>query len=544
MRGVNNGRFARGVCEAAVLGFIVAGALVLRLWGVRRGLPYLQEWDEPLVLTWVIGMIQRGDLDPHTYAYTNAYYYMLLPVMYLCYIYLHAHKLIMSPWDIQLFHPQAAYARYWWYISYPEFYLWGRVLTAFFGAATVFLIYRIGKVAFGSATGLLAAAVLAVAPGTIYYADTVRVDIPMMFFLMLAVLVGLRILERGLPRDYARAGLLAGLAVSTKPNAFFVILPLLIAHLLNPDRIHVFDRQLKRMGLFAVAGFALGTPLALIQPLAFFVRMSQNAPAYGFPSLSGMHAGLPLYLGYLIHPSQGQEWYVIPHVGIGLIPTAAAVLGLVAGFLWKPKVQLYLISFPIVYFIYTSGVHFLPLRYIVPVFPFVALLAAIGSVWVWRLLGAHWPLKGTIFIRVLAAAGIILLLFGPTRDSIKLAESMQADRDTRGLAVEWLEHHVPSGSRVAFEAELRWFLPDLNRLPFTALYPSRNEGLGWYLDHHIDFAAVGEQSPLRTSQVVARIPSPSYLPSSSQVATWSPDTFSVVDPSLLIIKLPTIQSAR
>ncbi|HYM68518.1 MAG TPA: glycosyltransferase family 39 protein, partial [bacterium] len=418
--------------EAAAVCVIVAGALAIRLWGVGRGLPYVHEWDEPLVLTWVIGMLQRGDINPSTFAYPNAYYYMLLPVVHLWYFCLHLRGRIASPWDIQLFHPQGAYAHYWWYISYPSFYVWGRVLTVCLGTATVFLVYRIGAVLFDPAVGLVAAAILAVAPGTIYYADTVRVDVPMMFFLMLAILAGIDVWRRGVRRDYSRAGLLAGLAVSTKPNAFWVAVPLFVAHLLNTTREGVIDRRAVRMALFTVLGFVIGTPFALAQVGYFLDRMSQNAAAYGgFPSPAMMRIGVPLYLGYLAYPQQGAEWYVIPHVGFGLAPAVAALVGAIVGFFWRPKAQAYLLSFPVVYFIYTSGQRFLPLRYILPVLPFMALFAAVGAVWIWQWLRPRWSVAPAVCLPALAAAGVVVLLLGPVRDSIALARALAGDRDTR-----------------------------------------------------------------------------------------------------------------
>ena len=524
--------------EAAAIGVIIAGALVIRLWGVRRGLPYVHEWDEPLVLTWVIGMLQRGDINPSTFAYTNAYYYMLLPVVHLWYFLLHLWGRISTPWDIQLFHPQGAYARYLWYINYPSFYLWGRVLTACLGAATVFLVYRLGTVLFEPAVGLLGAAILAVAPGTVYYADTVRVDVPMMFFLMLAMLAGVGVWTRGVKRDYSQAGLLAGLAVSTKPSAFWVAVPLLVAHLLNPNREGAIDRYAVRMGLFAVLGFVIGTPFALAQVGYFWERMGMNAAAYGgFPSVSMMRIGFPLYLGYFVHPSQGQEWYVIPHTALGFVPAVAAVLGTVMGFLWKPRAQIYLLSFPVLYFVYTAGQRFLTLRYILPVVPFMALLAAVAGVWIWRWMQSRWPgAKG--YLPVVAAAGAVLLLFGPVHDSVVLAGALAGDHDTRDIAVDWLRHHVPPGSRIAVEAELRWFLPDLARLPDTVLYATRADGAAWYRERRIDFAVVDTLSPLRSERVVLRIPSPPYLPDYSDVATWPQDTFPVIDPPLLIVRTP------
>ena len=67
--------------ETGLLGLILMAALAVRLLGVARGLPYMHEWDEPTVLSYVIGMMQRGDLYPNAFVYPSVYYYMLLPVM-------------------------------------------------------------------------------------------------------------------------------------------------------------------------------------------------------------------------------------------------------------------------------------------------------------------------------------------------------------------------------------------------------------------------------------------------------------------------------
>ena len=518
---------------------VVAGALAVRLWGVGRGLPYLHEWDEPLVMTWVIGMLQRGDVNPSTFAYPSVYYYLLLPLVHVWYWLLHLRGALASPWAVQLFHPQGPYARYWWYISDPSVYLWGRVLTACFGAATVFVVYRLGKVLFEPAVGLLAAAVLAVTPGTIYYADTVRVDVPMLFFLLLAMLAGVDIWRRGERRAYSRAGLLAGLAVSTKPNAFWLAVPLLLAHLFNPRRDGVVDRRVVRLGLFTVLGFVIGTPFALAQVAYFLERMSQNAAVYGgFPTLQMLRVGMPMYLAYLVRPAQGQEWYVIPHAAVGLAPVVAAAVGAVVGFLWKPKGQAYLMSFAAVYFVYTAGQRFLPLRYIMPVLPFIALWAAVGAVWCWRRFVALRPAVPRSARWAVAAVGVLLLLAGPTQGSIALARTLAQDRDTRALAVDWLRANVPPGATVAFEPELRWFIPDLNRLPFTVIYAGRADGGAWYRAHGVAFAVVDARSGLRSQDVVFSAPSPPYLPTYDDVATWPPDTFMLVDPPLLIVRHP------
>ncbi|HYM71113.1 MAG TPA: hypothetical protein VEZ44_16060, partial [bacterium] len=67
---------------------------------------------------------------------------------------------------------------------------------------------------------------------------------------------------------------------------------------------------------------------------------------------------------------------------------------------------------------------------------------------------------------------------------------------------------------------------------------TRGADAAWYREHGIDFAVVDAQSPLRTEDVVFRAPSPSYLPAFTEVATWSQDTFPLVDPSLVIVRDP------
>ena len=93
--------------ERVAVGLILLTALAVRLAGIGRGLPYIHEWDEPYVVTYVIGMMQRGDLDPKAFSYPSLYFYILLPAAYLCYFYLHLRGHAASPFAIQLFHPQA-----------------------------------------------------------------------------------------------------------------------------------------------------------------------------------------------------------------------------------------------------------------------------------------------------------------------------------------------------------------------------------------------------------------------------------------------------
>ena len=525
-------RLASG--ETGLLVVILAAALGVRLLGVGRGLPYIHEWDEPSVLSYVVRMLQRGDFNPGEYIYPGVYYYLLLPVVYAHYLYLHAHGVLGSLWDIQLSQPQEPY----WYMDPPSFYVWGRALTSLIGTATVAAIYQIGRRAYGSAVGLLAAAFLAVAPGAVYFSDTVRVDVPMAFVVILAILAGIGIIRRGRLRDYLLAGVLGGLAISTKTTAFMIVPALLIAHVMNPHRTRLVDLRVSAMGLCVLAGAIAGTPYVFIVPHAVFAGARGLAAQWGgIPRFVWMRRSLPEYLTYLVRPNQAGDWTLVPHAGFGL-PAVFALLGIAAGFRSNRPLHTYLLSFPVLYFLFMSGQQLFPVRTMMAVVPFVALFAAVGCVAAWEWLQRRMP--PTVrppWRRGLAGVAVAILLAAPARETAGLARTLRQQPDTRVAAVEWLLQHAAPGARVAFENDLRWHTPDLYHLPFALRFPPRDAARGWYVEQHVDFAVVGTGSPLRTLPAVAAFPRPGYLGPEAK--------YPVIDPVLYIVRpsLPDVSAA-
>ncbi len=524
--------------ESPLAGAIVVCALAIRLLGVGRGLPYIHEWDEPFVLAPVIKMVIFHTLNPGVFVYPSLYFYLLLPVVYAHGLYLHAVGAMASIKDVVLAHPLIP-AGYVWYINAPSFYLWARAFTALFGAATVYLVYRLGRTAFSPAVGVLAAALIAVAPGAVYYADTVRVDVPEAFFTTAALLAGLGVLGRGRRRDYVAAGLLAGLAISTKQTAVWLLPPLVIAHLFNERRTAFLDARLGLMLACAAVGVLLGTPYIVIRPDLVLAGTRQGVHAYGLLTSTG--AGDVLYrlalnLEYLLWPTQGGDWYVVPHAGLGLLPGVAAAVGLVAGFRWRPRIQGYLVGFPLLLLLFLARTEVFYLRNLAPVLPLAAVWAAVGAVWVWESLRAVRPMRRGSWRAAGAAAGILILLLGPARESAALAWWLYRHQDTRTQAVGWLLAHVPRGAGVALDLDLAWFLPDVERLPFHAEWTDRETTLAWYAKTRIDYAVVSEWNPVTACPTVTLLPRPSYLPTVRQEAAFVPNSYPVIDPTIVIVR--------
>lgn len=518
---------------------ITTYALVLRLAGTGRGLPYLHEWDEWFQVPPVIRMILHHTLNPGIFIYGSLYYYMLLPVVYLHFLYLQALGAMTSMNDIVLAHPLVP--GYGWYINYPSFYLWARAFTALFGAATVYLTYRLGRAAFGRTVGLLAAAVLAVAPGAVYYADTARVDVPEACLTTAALLAGLAVMRRGQVRDYLTAGLLAGLALSTKQTAVWVVPALLLAHVYNDRRPPLADRRLAIMIGAIVAGGLIGTPYLFIRPDLVRTGFGAQVGTYRVFSIPPPDEFLGHFLwnlSYLVWPTQGGDWYVVPHTALGLVPGAAAVIGLVDGFARRPRVQAYLFVFPLLQLCFLGRANVFFTRNLAPVLPVAAIWAALGAAWAWdRVAGLvtfepRARLKATPAV---AAAVVLLLLVGPIRESSALAWWLNRHRDTRTQAVEWLRAHGPRGGAVAFELELAWYLPDLDRLPFRVEWTDRATPPSWYAQRHIDLAVVGYRNPIHLRRRAAFFPPPRYLPSLIEETKFVPNSYPIIDPAILIV---------
>src|ERR671931_516485 len=54
---------------------LIAGA-ALRLWGIRRDLPYLYHPDEPLGVSVALRMMKSADANPHFFGYGSFFFYL------------------------------------------------------------------------------------------------------------------------------------------------------------------------------------------------------------------------------------------------------------------------------------------------------------------------------------------------------------------------------------------------------------------------------------------------------------------------------------
>ena len=105
--------------------------------------------------------------------------------------------------------------------------VFARLIVIAFSLATIPLVYALGRALYSPRAGLLAAMLLAIAPGAVYYGRAIIPESVMLFFSVGALLWWWRFCERRGAADFVLSSLFAALAVLAKPPAAVILAPML-----------------------------------------------------------------------------------------------------------------------------------------------------------------------------------------------------------------------------------------------------------------------------------------------------------------------------
>jgi 4-amino-4-deoxy-L-arabinose transferase-like glycosyltransferase len=382
---------------------LVAIALVVRLWGIRHGLPIAYNSDEDShFVPGAVALFGHG-WNPHYFANPPA----------LTYAFRLLFAVLFGGGD-RFAHDPGAY------------FLAGRVLVAVLGAVAVGLLYRAGTLLFDRETGLLAGGLVAVAFLPVFYSHLALNDVPAMTGVCLALLGTAKVLERGWALDYAVAGAGVGLAAATKYTAALALLPLAGAMLGSPHRVP--RRLLLGVG-FAALAFLVANPYALLDAGSFWSGIHDQAGLSTAGKLGQTQSsGILYYLGV-------STW------GLGWIPALAALAG--GGLLLvRDRRRAIVLLPPLALFLLTLGLegrYFS--RWLLPVVPMIALVAA------------HAAREATR--RGVPLALVAVLFLGQGAYATVRLDRILSRPDARNDARAWMVAHIPAGSRVVFEPTLR-----------------------------------------------------------------------------------------
>jgi hypothetical protein len=394
---------------------VLAGALALRLWGLRQGLPYAYNADENAhFLPHAIGMFGH-DLDPGYYVNPPAYTYLLHVLLALRY----GGRLAVG--DAFATDPSAL-----WTLA--------RATSAVLGTIAVGLLYLTGRRLAGAAAGLLAAGLLAAAFLPVFYSHLALNDVPTLAPLCLALFGAAGVLRRGRPIDYAIAGIGLGLAAATKYTGGIVLLALLAAAL---PRGRSGVRGLVLAGCLALAAFLVANPYAILDHRSFLDGLTHQSDA---SADAAGKLGLTQDNGWLYY-LWSFGW------GVGWAPLVAAGLALpVLAVTRRWALLAFLAPAPLLFVAFMGSQERFFGRWLLPVLPFVCLLAAVCAATLVTAATRRAPL-----LRPTLAALVAIGLCGQGLLYSIHAGQILSREDTRGLTRAWLVRNVPPGTRIVVE---------------------------------------------------------------------------------------------
>jgi Dolichyl-phosphate-mannose-protein mannosyltransferase len=410
---------------------LLIGAVVLRVWGVSHGLPYVYNADENAhFVPRAIGMFGHS-LNPEYFINPPAFTYLL-------------HAAFWVRWggrdavgDAFAADPGTAFTI-------------ARVLAGVLGAAAAGLLAWAGARLFDRRVGLVAGALLAVAFLPVHYGHLALNDVPALAPLCLSLVGVAGVYRWGRWRDYALAGAALGVACATKYTAGIVLVCLIAAAAFSPGRRVT---GLLAAGALALAGFVIANPYAIADWDAFWegLRTQSETATDGGGKLGLGDNGLAYYLGTT-------TW------GLGWVPALAAAAGAVAIWARHPRVGAILVPAPILFLAFMGLQDRFFARWLLPIYPLLCLLAA------WAAVAAAERLLRRPAWAPAAVAGVALcaqgIVFSIHNDLVLGRE------DTRALARAWMVENIPAGTNIVVEP----IAP--NQWAFDASGPSRATGSG------------------------------------------------------------------
>jgi 4-amino-4-deoxy-L-arabinose transferase-like glycosyltransferase len=347
--------------------------------------------------------------------------------------------------------------------------LTGRFINALFDAGTILLTGCLGLLLTNDRTpgrkyawsvALLAAALVAFTPLQVQLSHFYTVDTMLLFFVTLTVLACVVLVDSDKPVRWSMlAGLGYGLALATKFSAAPLIVPLTVALAMRWYRQGFFSVVMPCIyAVFAtLVSFLIAMPYALLDMREFINQVSeQGSLARGtldFPYVRQFAGTIPF-----LYQAQNMLFW-----GMGLTLGLAVAAGFIwLGWrIWKRSAGLWLVvlSWVVVYGALTGSFYVKFMRYMLPLYPFLTLVAAsVLVVFVrysrMRTEGVNSPVipSATIrsLVKILPYTAIMIVLLGTIFQGLALL-NVYSQPNTRIQASRWIFAHLKPGSVLTYE---------------------------------------------------------------------------------------------
>jgi hypothetical protein len=404
----------------SAIGAVLLFAFGLRIWGVSHGLPYAYNADENAhFVTRAIGMFGH-DWDPNYYVNPPAYTYLV--------------HLVLGAWYGGRAGVSNSFAA-----DPTEIWIISRTVAALCGTLAVWLLYLAGSRLVDRRVGLLSAGIFAVAFLPVFYAKLALNDVPTLVGVCFGLWGAAGILRDGRMRDYVWAGIGLGLACATKYTGGIVLVPIVAAAAAQFAASGGKAGALRGIAIAAglsLVSFVIANPYAVLDFSYFWDGLTHQSTASG--DAAGK-LGLTQDSGYLYY-LWSFGW------GLGWVPLFFAIGGAVRLFFDERRL-LWMLAPPIVLFVLFMGSQERYFgRWLMPVFPFVCVLAAYAAIEFSDWLGRFSPALRPTFV-----AAVVVVLCGQGFVYSLHSGLVMSREDTRNIARDWMVLNVPERAKIVVE---------------------------------------------------------------------------------------------
>ncbi|MCC7106742.1 MAG: glycosyltransferase family 39 protein [Chloroflexi bacterium] len=429
----------RSVWIPIALAAILALALGLRLWGLRWGLPWAFHPDEIFYVDQALDILKFGDLDPKYFKNPSLLTYLIVAGLFVG-----RHLGPLAPW-----------------LTSPELggpYLLARTISAVSGTVTVWLAYSLGRALYDAwrrgtgprhdtspapwseLTGIASALLMALSFLHVRDSHYGVNDVTATAFLAGSLLAAVSLIRHATWRAYVAAGLLGGLAASTKYNMGFFFVSIVAAHVASCRyvlRASLRPRPVSLLvaaGCASLVGYLAGTPFTILD----WPRFQRDfLVQYGFGNSRWL--GQPLEATPLLYLTSLLQGFGAPALALAGLGVALALRRSTAR-----GAALVLLAFPAAYLAFLMPkLLFFP-RFTIPLLPTLCPFAGLA------LVVAARSVRPAIRAR-LAFAGLLLLAVSQSLWNDLLQARMLVQEDTRIQANAWVQDNLPQRSRVKME---------------------------------------------------------------------------------------------
>ena len=275
--------------------------------------------------------------------------------------------------------------------------LLGRALSGLFDLGTIALIFFLARRLYGASVGLIAAACCAVTVEQIQLSHFYAVDTLLAFLVVATVFFAARYAETAARRDAVLMGIAFGLAMATKISAAPLVVPIVVAVVKANNRedakaqreqvgglrvlvsswlsrVWSVRKTLAKIFGVALAAMVVTQPYALLDPIQYFGQIgTESLVARGwldYPYTRQFAGTIP----FLYQIWQSSVWGM--SLPLGILAWAGSAL-----FVWqwwreRAWRDSFVLSWALVYFLLIGAQYAKYPRYLLPLLPFLFLLAA------------------------------------------------------------------------------------------------------------------------------------------------------------------------